>query len=832
MLQNKTAKWIKNILIVVFVILLSGLTAFWIEPRSLSAGADSFSAIANDVEYVGYTEEGNGFRSVSNDPQIHINGINREISEIEIVLTNALENNTKITVFFMTSRTEGYCESNSQSFQFPEGESQIILPLKCMATSLRIDIGEAPGIYIEIDEIRLTFPYAAEDLSPSVLESEMFWLRFELLCLLFGFIGLHGIIGPKRLYTLLYRYRWQIGISLIILFTANKLHGDSIGGYDYYIQTGLGSKYVEPVFGKPRLIRTDDWVSYTGKVLSSRFLENPFGKYNDLIRATRTVNPLYSGWGNLGRLGYSASAVFYRLLGVEYGFCLEWNASTILTLLFTFELFLILTKKKKLLSLLGTVLIVFSAFHLWWGIPSFLLYLHAGIVMFYHFFVSDNKWVKAACAIGEPIAISNFICILYPAWQVPAGYVLLVFIGWILYENWEKIKHQQKSTWILFTVALVACICLTVAYCYSIVDKTAALSNTIYPGERVSTGGDVSNKLFYYFQSFLYPFKDFGNPPEASVFCSLFPLPFISTLLYFAKKRKQKKNPLLIGLFSVGILYLIYAYIGFPLWLSKLTFLSYSLSDRIADLISLISVYLLVLILSERQEMQWNFRWSAGLLISAAIVGYSIYICRKDFSGYMSGLYIITVGVMLVFFGMSILSKINKHLLKGILISVIIVTTISGICVRPLQKGFDAVDSKPLAQKIREINSEDPDKKWLAVSEDFILPAFVLASGGATINSINDYPNLELWRQLDQSGQYNDIYNRYAHVLIEFCEEETSFELIQTDMIKIWLSYSDLSVTRAKYIVSDYRLEADNQYVVFEEIYDEAGVYIYIIYYK
>ena len=64
-------------------------------------------------------------------------------------------------------------------------------------------------------------------------------------------------------------------------------------------------------------------------------------------------------------------------------------------------------------------------------------------------------------------------------------------------------------------------------------------------------------------------------------------------------------------------------------------------------------------------------------------------------------------------------------------------------------------------------------------------------------------------------------------MVVDFCEGDTSFELVQPDLFKLHLSYEDLELTGVKYIVSDYNIMDDDGDGPFEEIYDEAGAYVY-----
>ena len=108
-----------------------------------------------------------------------------------------------------------------------------------------------------------------------------------------------------------------------------------------------------------------------------------------------------------------------------------------------------------------------------------------------------------------------------------------------------------------------------------------------------------------------------------------------------------------------------------------------------------------------------------------------------------------------------------------------------------------------------------------------------LLAGKRCYNSTTVYPNPEKWAVLDPTGEYEDVYNRFCHVATELCQEATSFELIQTDYIKLNLSFSDLRTLNIEYLITanDYtdsrfdgmRLDlvtCTNQYNVYQIIYD------------
>lgn len=671
-------------------------------------------------------------------------------------------------------------------------------------------------------------------LMAEIFKTKIFWFRFELLFLSILFIGIHFIFNIKDIYEFIYKYRWIIGIALLVFLTANQIHGDSINMYDQYVQPGEGSDFVDPLFGEARAIRSDEWIVEESKRLSTRFLDNPYGKYNDILRGTETVNKTYVGLGNLGKLGNSFFCIFYRILGVEYGFCFEWNAIIIFTILFTFEFFMILSGRQRILAVLGTVMIVGSSFFLWWGFPPMILTTHAAMVCFYYFFYSDQWKTKILCAIGTPIAVANFVTIIYPAWQVPMAYIMLVVLIWIIHENWDNIKKQQKKDWFIFGCALVFCGLLIVTYLFSIREYLEGIMSTTYPGARVSTGGYCWNKMLYYLQSFLYPYKDVGNSSEFSTLCSFYPLPIILGVIYIIKEKG--KDWLIDGLVFVEIILLLYTSVGFPTILAKISLLSYSTSIRAIDVVEIGCVYLIVIVLSKKSQVRNTITINriCGGIISLGVVSISVYYCTRDFQGYMPQIYIVFMVIIFTLFLMTVLCKLDENITNKIYYGIIILFVVTGLSVRPVQKGFDAIDSKPLAKEIRKINEKDVGQKWIALSSPSnpVLSAFCVSSGAATINAVNDYPNLELWEKLDNEDVYEDIYNRYAHVNISFSEDKTSFELLQADWMNVSISYKDLELTDVKYIVANKKLKIDNEYVKLKKLYSEGNGYIYEIEYK
>ena len=66
--------------------------------------------------------------------------------------------------------------------------------------------------------------------------------------------------------------------------------------------------------------------------------------------------------------------------------------------------------------------------------------------------------MQQLCVLGHSVVN------LYPAWQVPLGYMFLAIGIWLIHENWSSIKQFTKRDWLLLIGALILCFGLVANY--------------------------------------------------------------------------------------------------------------------------------------------------------------------------------------------------------------------------------------------------------------------------------------------------------------------------------------------------------------------------------
>lgn len=650
--------------------------------------------------------------------------------------------------------------------------------------------------------------------------------RAYILFFLFLFVGTHFIFPYKLIYKFLFSRRWFVGVFLLLFLTINQYHGDSIGVYSEVIQTGTVPENATEIFGESRAIRSDEYVVTTPAILASGYGDNAYGKYNSISRGTDTLNIVNGIYGGYATLGYSPWELSYLILPVEYAFSFCWYAPLILGFLMIMELFFIISKK-ELLSATGAFLVICSSFYLWWGFSAYYFAGPGTIVCLYYFLKSEKKRNKIFCSFGMAICFSTFVTNLYPAWQVPLGYVFLVIGLWVLKCNWNAIKRLNRKEWLILGGGIFFCLSLIISYLMCDIEYIQSILNTVYPGSRTVTGGgfDIA-KQFYYAQAPFYAYSNVGNPSECGVFFSLFPVPTIISSYIWAKKKK--KDFLVTALLIVEVIMLVYVTIGLPEVLAKVLLLSYSTTGRVNDIIGFIQI-ILIIILFSIYEKEIRLPKSLAVIISLIVGGICVAVSRFQFTDYLSIVEMIIAFLVIVLCGIGIMIQLTERQKRCLFTIFIAVSVFTGIYIRPVMRGLDAIYSRPVAKEIFRIQENDQDAKWFSMGREPFLSAFNISCGASTINSVNTYPNLELWRKLDTNRKYETIYNRFARVEVELTEKSTSFELLENDTMQVNLSYKDIEKTGVTYLLvgSEEEININNGYVDFEKVYEHDNVLIY-----
>lgn len=580
--------------------------------------------------------------------------------------------------------------------------------------------------------------------------------RIGILFFVFLFVFLHFVVKPRVLYAQLFRFRWLLGAILFAVCVLAEFHGSSIGVWNLWIQPD--APYINnsvPIFGTIRPERTDEFVVNTPLAFSQAFTgyspvnsiaqawpTNMLTVYNQpVLDLTLIAKPFY--WG-------------YVLLGTAKGLAWFWCGRFIALFLVSFEMFRVLTKDRRVWALVGAFLLAFAPVVQWWFSVNFLVEMlvfgQLAVLAAFYFLRTESVVKKLIWAIVFALSVCAYLFSLYPAWMVPFAYLFAVLFIWVVATNFRA-APRRRTEWLYVLLAVIIIGGLAAYWYFGSKDTIEVIRNTVYPGQRQTTGGGTFGNLFNYWMNLTLPYIQTNNYSGGAIFPGFFP--FGEVLAIALLIRTKLKDKLLLALLCVNAFLILYAGIGFPMPLAKATLLSYSQPWAVAIASTGVSVFILVRSLSA---------WS-GIAAASNVSGKFLVHLKKR------GLPIALPVVLIAF------------------------VVISGASVNPLMRGISAVTQKPLYAEVQKLQAEDPGI-WITT-----YPAgnYTIMAGAPTINSANIIPALGRWWLLDPDHQYMDTYNRYAHVVIGFNNEKTTFGP-GGEIIGIDLAMKDLHKLNVKYI--------------------------------
>ncbi|WP_144940577.1 hypothetical protein [Paenibacillus sp. 32O-W] len=620
------------------------------------------------------------------------------------------------------------------------------------------------------------------------------------------------------------RNRYRIALVVFILLVVFRFHGSSIGMWDNYITAKVDETKTTTIVGKNRAIRSDEWLVQSPYALAQSNHEKFYPKINDNIRSDGQNMVLANApTFSIETIGKPFNWGFL-LLGMERGLSWLWYSKLLALILLSFEICRFITNNRKI-ALLGSIWITLSPAIQWWystAVVELIIYSQGLIVSSYYYTTNKDKlrnrilfmFLFTICAIG-------YILTLYPAVQVPLGFLTLIFIGYILKSEIKQLLINKKE--ILAAATCLSLLIVTiVSFIYSSYNDIQLMLGTAYPGKRISHGGEFNlAELQYYLISWLLPFKEvnFKNNSEVSSFINFFPL-FIFIIIFIVKKVGANKG-LFYSLFGYLIFQFSWLIFKYPEIIAKLTLFSFVPEERLAGItFGLTATYLSIWMISILVKQKPFSNIQSLVLVTLICAVYLISLTFTDMSDYLTNKYMIfTLGFFLV---------LNLLILKGKLkyFSMLMLTLIiiSGATVNPLAKGTDSIYNKVAAMKITKLYEEFPKRKWVAV-DSLVNGQFLLSLGVKTFNSVHFYPDLDMWRKLDENMEYSNIYNRYAHVKVSIIDGKTYFQLDHPDAITVYLNYKDLSKADIKYVLSPISLN----YPVLQQIdfIPQDNLYIY-----
>ena len=629
----------------------------------------------------------------------------------------------------------------------------------------------------------------------------------------------------KKVFNFIYKYRYYLSLLIIVICVIFQIHGSSINELNLF-----GVKH-HVLLGISRNMRSDEYIVNTLFAFSQ--YPNNFAYFSDIIRATPTdMFIIY------GQAVFDIAVIFrpfnigYLFLNQGMGLSFFWISRFVILALISFEMGMLITNKNKILSLSYAILVTLSPLVQWWfainGLVEQLIFGQLGVILI-NFYMNTTAYIKRILyALLMIICVGGFAIIFYPSWQIPFAYVFVFLSFWIFLKNKNNFSYNKKDLIIIFiSLAIIGLIMLHILN--NSMDTIKIILNTAYPsGERFNGDGDWSF-LFDYLASIFFPLTDVNiplNTVENSVFIDLFPIPIIISLIVLIIQKTKDK--LLLGLLILKSLFLIFYFIPLPDPILSLSLRNHMKTSRLFSVVTFISLLMLIRALASLKEIKNK---KLLIIISTILSLTVVYLSTFFYGSYYHKWMIIALVILYAITFSTTFMAGSKKGKTMFLICIIFISFTAGSLVNPIDHGTDVVLKNEFIYKVDSIVHQDPNAKWLIQNYPI---NYLTVVGAKTVNSVNVYPNLDEWHIIDNNGENEDIYNRYAHILVNFQNESnTTFILKSPDLFVVNFNVNDLEKLNISYIATKNDLETlSNENVTFEKIYENDINKIYHLKYK
>jgi len=608
------------------------------------------------------------------------------------------------------------------------------------------------------------------------------------------FVGISILRGQTKFIRFCYRNRYLIALFVLIVSVLFKLNGTSLYKWSDLLH---GAEQYRPILGDARNVRSDEWAVWSVFSISQGLAGWPAASQ---AIAGGNVSTLWISVGGIP--AFNIAFLFkplywgFLFLGTERGFSFLWTMRSLLLFFVSFELAMRYTKRNPWLSFGAAMLLTFAPYVQWWFSQSVaeVLIFGQGILLCLMAYVdSTSRKRRILLAVLLAYCIGCFVMVAYITWLISTLYVVLAVSIAVLISNRKRLSKADIATLllpVLLAIGYLAIIALS--------DKAtlAAVQNSVYPGRRLVTIGDVFNKPSFFsgLYSLLLPFTQpqMLNSSELSCFLSFAPAGTI--LAGYSMFKTKKIDSISVALIAFEIACLYFLLVGVPEVVAKITLLSRC--NRMNVALGLADIMLLI------RGLSYSNKLPLPLVIGSTIAATIGHILMILYFFQLNKFVVIgLVGLYLVLFFLIFTYPGSKSPSKQILAFVLFcVMLTAGGFVNPIQQGTKCVTETNLVKTLASI--KDAKEDVYLVEGYWPITNVPLLAGKTSFNSTQVYPNTEKWEPVDPDGQFEDVYNRFCHVSLDLVETETSFELPYEDYMHVDLSVDDLKTYGIQYLVT------------------------------
>lgn len=603
----------------------------------------------------------------------------------------------------------------------------------------------------------------------------------------------------------------MVGLMLFgaVLYIALNLHQSSIGVWEEIYPAKPVQQLVD--LGTPKHIRSDEWNTQApwvlGQVAEGKADRNTsIGGENAPLLASVPV----------AHSSAIAQVKFYGfyLFDSEAGFSWWWAYKTFGLGLSFFWLFLLLTHGNVVASVLGSAWIYGSSFTQWWlssHLPELLIAFALATTGGIYLLFGRRRIMVGLGAALVAYGVLNLLLHLYPSFILPLAYLGVAILTGLLLAPGGLALARDGVPWRLLCLVASLLVIGVIGgnYLMDAMPSIEAMTNTTYPGRRISAGGDfpLVRLLYGYFEVFRIGEGRLPLPPtnasEASSFIILVPLLLLALpFAAFARRNNALLTALALYCVVVGL------WISVPLphfaevamqavgWSSsppKRSVLGFGVGSIIA------ATVLFARIQDGSIEVRpAAARWMVPVLVVSCLLLFGWGLHGMDPVFFRPKIVLVASVAVAAMAAGIVLGR------AGVFAAGLALAIAPALLVNPLVSGLSAIQDKPILLAAKRQGDTAGDR-W-AVVGDFVFSQGLKAQGLEVITGSQMIPNRQVSQLLDPQGRFKDIWNRYAHVALRSDPGRATpvYELVSPDLYIIGLdicgpAFRSIGVTHIAY---------------------------------
>lgn len=632
-------------------------------------------------------------------------------------------------------------------------------------------------------------------------------------------------------------------LVLLVLLSAFKISGSSVGTYH---QRLYGKTASDPnlLYGKPQAIRSDEWLVATQMTIAQSKLGYPrvntnMGNGQELTLKTEVPT---KDWGAI----FKPHNWSFFVLPLEHAFAFKWWLVMFALVLSTYFFTLRVLPVGKKFAVLFAVAIGLSPFELWWYQSGAFLAIAYGLTMAILAIrivgdepirgIKSRPAARALHLTALVFLMACFALIIYPPFQIPIVLVLLFFgIGHILQKRRRENLSWRKLLPRIGVIALAGVMAVFIALAFVLTHPVPvkAQSNSVYPGHRISVGGDL--KLLSTFNAFLMPVNQsftraesfISNQSENSNFILLLPFLMIPgvALMAIEWSRRRRIDWIFLSLHLVSAIFFVRVFTPYGEPVLKLLF-SRVPSKRLIIGFGFVGIIQSLFLLKKLGELKFSrakldrISIIYGALCFAVLLAIGVYV-RNHYPDFLNNP--ILIAGLAGFFALIIAAwTANRRTLAASLL--LLFTLASSFRIMPLYIGLGELTRSDIVERMAAISS--PNESWVTVGDDApIFENFGLLAGRRSISGTQAYPNLDFWRQAD-GGQNEAAYNRQAHAFFTDGPLKRPIEVNTIGTFRVRFDCSEFILDNADFALSVHPLSQPCVKLVETVKYPEVTFYL------